>query len=137
MHYVQFCHDITRGGNSKSIGAGQSYFTGGSLNTGIMETHMAALTYAAGIARSCINNTTWTGGFQSEETQVKDLSIQAEVDHNNNCANVHSAVTVCVGIVTGIIKNSIDGNPATTGFTTSFPVVITEHLQTREFLHHH
>ena len=117
------CHDITRGGNSKSIGAGQSYFTGGSLNTGIAGTHMAALTYAAGIARSCINNTTWTGGFQSEETQVKDLSIQAEGGSysNNNCANVHSAVTVCVGIVTGIIKNGIDGNPATTGFTTSFP----------------
>ena len=117
------CHDITRGGNSKSIGAGQSYFTGGSLTSGIGVTHIAALNYSIGIARSCINNITWNGGYQSTYTQVKDVSIQAEGGSYGigNCANVNSAVTVCVGIVTGIIQNGINGNPATTGFTTNFP----------------
>ena len=104
------CHDITRGGNSKSIGAGQEYFTGGSLTVGIGTTHMAVLSYSAGIARSCINNITWTGGgYQSTETQVKDLSIQADGGSFDigNCSNVLSAVTTCVGIVTGVIKNGL------------------------------
>ena len=117
------CHDITRGGNSKSIGAGQEYFTGGSLKVGIGTTNMDALSYSAGIARSCINNITWTGGYQSTETQIKDLSIRADGGSFDigNCSNVLSAVTTCVGIVTGVIKNGVDGNPSATGFTTNFP----------------
>ena len=123
---LSVCHDITRGGNSKSIDAGKEYFTGGSLNSGIGVTHIAALDYSVGIARSCINNLTWNGGYQSTYYQVKDLSIQADGSTNSNsdygsCANVHSAISVCVGIVTGIIQNGIDGNPAVSGFTTNFP----------------
>ena len=124
--YKAVCHDITRGGNSKSIGAGKSYFDiNGNLDhiVGFGATTIDVLDYSIGIARSCINNITWNGGYQSTYTQVKDVSIQAEGGSYDigNCANVNSAVTVCVGIVTGIIQNGIDGNPATTGFTTNFP----------------
>ena len=124
--YKAVCHDITRGGNSKSIGAGKSYFDiNGNLDhiVGFGATTIDVLNYSIGIARSCINNITWNGGYQSTFTQVKDVSIQAEGGSYDigNCANVNSAVTVCVGIVTGIIQNGIDGNPATTGFTTNFP----------------
>ena len=124
--YKAVCHDITRGGNSKSIGAGKSYFDiNGNLDhiVGFGATTIDVLNYSIGIARSCINNITWNGGYQSTYTQVKDVSIQAEGGSYDigNCANVNSAVTVCVGIVTGIIQNGIDGNPATTGFTTNFP----------------
>jgi len=121
------CHDITRGGNSKSIGAGQSYFTGDSLTSGIGATHIAALEYSVGIARSCINNIGFSktsgGNYQANFTQVKDLSIQPDGASYDigNCANVLSAVTVCVGIVTGIIQNGINGVAAATGFTTNFP----------------
>ena len=121
------CHDITRGGNSKSIGAGQSYFTGDSLTSGIGATHIAALEYSVGIARSCINNVGFSktsgGNYQTNYTQVKDLSIQIDGASYDigNCANVLSAVTVCVGIVTGIIQNGINGVAAATGFTTNFP----------------
>ena len=121
------CHDITRGGNSKSIGAGQSYFTGDSLTSGIGATHIAALEYSVGIARSCINNIGFSktsgGNYQANYTQVKDLSIQTDGASYDigNCANVLSAVTVCVGIVTGIIQNGINGVAAATGFTTNFP----------------
>ena len=121
------CHDITRGGNSKSIGAGQSYFTGDSLTSGIGATHIAALEYSVGIARSCINNIGFSktsgGNYQANYTQVKDLSIQTDGASYDigNCANVNSAVTVCVGIVTGIIQNGINGVAAATGFTTNFP----------------
>lgn len=124
--YKAVCHDITRGGNSKSIGAGKSYFDiNGNLDhiVGFGATTIDVLNYSIGIARSCINNITWNGGYQSTFTQVKDVSIQAEGGSYGigNCANVNSAVTVCVGIVTGIIQNGINGNPATTGFTTNFP----------------
>jgi hypothetical protein len=124
--YKAVCHDITRGGNSKSIGAGKSYFDiNGDLDhiVGFGATTIDVLNYSVGIARSCINNITWNGGYQSTYTQVKDVSIQAEGGSYDigNCANVNSAVTVCVGIVTGIIQNGINGNPATTGFTTNFP----------------
>ena len=124
--YKAVCHDITRGGNSKSIGAGKSYFDiNGNLDhiVGFGATTIDVLNYSIGIARSCINNITWNGGYQSTYTQVKDVSIQAEGGSYDigNCANVNSAVTVCVGIVTGIIQNGINGNPATTGFTTNFP----------------
>ena len=124
--YKAVCHDITRGGNSKSIGAGKSYFDiNGNLDhiVGFGATTIDVLNYSIGIARSCINNITWNGGYQSTFTQVKDVSIQAEGGSYGigNCANVNSAVTVCVGIVTGIIQNGINGNPAITGFTTNFP----------------
>ena len=124
--YKAVCHDITRGGNSKCIGAGKSYFDiNGNLDhiVGFGATTIDTLQYSIGIARSCINNVTWNGGYQSTFTQVKDKSIQIDGSSYDigNCANVNSAITVCVGIVTGIIQNGIDGNPATTGFTTNFP----------------
>jgi len=127
--YLAVCHDITRGGNSKSIGAGKSYFDiSGNLDhiVGFGATSIDAFNYSIGIARSCINNVTWNGGYQTNYRQIKDLSIQADSAVGSNsdygsCANVHSAITVCVGIVTGIIQNGIDGLPATTGFTTNYP----------------
>ena len=102
------CHDITRGGNSKSVGVGLSFYTGGVLNAGIGSTTINALNYAAGIAKSCINNVLWTGGYQTEFTQLRDLSIQADPSTGSNtninsCANVVSALYSCVGVVTTII----------------------------------
>ena len=127
--YLAVCHDITRGGNFKCIEAGKKYFDiNGNLDhiVGLGATTIDAFNYSVGIARSCINNHLWTGGYQTDYTQVRDLSIQADGATGSNqdfgsCANVHSAITVCVGIVTGIIQNGIDGNPATTGFTTTYP----------------
>jgi len=127
--YRAICHDITRGGNSKCVGAGKSYYTsGGALQhiTGtdpngysVKDATIAAIDYSVGIARSCINNITWNGGYQSIATQVKDESIQAEGGSYDvgNCANVHSAVTTCAGIVTTII----DVGPASAGITTTYP----------------
>jgi len=63
--YKAVCHDITRGGNSKSIGAGKSYFDiNGNLDhiVGFGATTIDVLNYSIGIARSCINNITWNGG---------------------------------------------------------------------------
>ena len=131
--YRAICHDITRGGNSKCVGAGQSYYTsGGALQhiTGvdpngysIKDATIAAVDYSVGIARSCINNISFekTGGglYASANTQVKDVSIQIDGASYDigNCANVNSAITVCAGIVTTII----DVGPASAGITTTYP----------------
>ena len=127
--YRAICHDITRGGNSKCIDAGKKYFDiNGNLDhiVGFGSTTIDAFNYSIGIARSCVNNVLWTGNYQSEFSQLRDLSIQADgvTGSNSNfgsCANVHSAIFTCVGIVTNIIQNGIDGNPSTTGLTTNYP----------------
>ena len=130
--YRAICHDITRGGNSKCVGAGKSYYTsGGALQhiTGtdsngysIKEATIDAIDYSVGIARSCINNITWNGGYQSVVYQVKDVSIQAEGGSYDigNCANVNSAVTVCAGIVTTIIDGGLS-ELGGAGINTNFP----------------
>jgi hypothetical protein len=111
------CHDITRGGNSKCVGAGKSYYTAeGVLQNivGFKTETIDAFNYAVGIARSCVNNVSFakTGGgnYQSYYTQVKDVSIQADSatgsnTNLNSCSNVISALYSCVGIVTTIIND--------------------------------
>ena len=126
--YRAICHDITRGGNSKCVGAGNSYYSGGALQhiTGtdsngysVKEATIEAINYSVGIARSCINNISWNGGYQSTYSQVKDESIQIDGSSYDvgNCANVNSAVTVCAGIVTTIINVG----PSASGITTNYP----------------
>ena len=125
------CHDITRGGNSKSVGAGQSYYNGDSLlhitgtdvnGYSVKDATIDTIKYAVGIAFSCINNVSWTGGYQNEYTQVRDLSMQADPATGSNtdigsCSNVLSAVNTCAGIVTTIIDVGYDAS----GITTNYP----------------
>ena len=133
--YRAICHDITRGGNSKCVGAGKSYYTdAGALQhiTGIdsngysvKQATIDAIRYSVGIAQSCINNVSWTGGYQSQYYQVKDLSMQADSATGSNvdigsCANVISAVNTCAGIVTTIIGNGLSALGGA-GINTNFP----------------
>jgi hypothetical protein len=104
------CHDIVRGGNSKCVGAGLSYYTGSTLQhiVGVKIETIDTIQYAAGIAKSCINNVLWNGNYQTEFTQIRDLSIQADPSTGSNtninsCSNVVSAIYSCVGVVTTII----------------------------------
>jgi hypothetical protein len=127
-------HDITRGGNLKCVGAGKSYFddTGSLLHiTGtdtngysVKEATIEALNYAAGIARSCINNVAWTGNYQSLYSQVKDLAMQPDDVTGSNedigsCVNVVSAIYSCVGVVTTILDQGLTVLGA--GINTTFP----------------
>lgn len=112
------CHDITRGGNSKCVGAGLSYFSGTTLQhiVGVKTETIDTIHYAAGIAQSCITNISWNGSYQSDFYQLKDLSIQADSSTGSNqdidsCANVVSAIYSCVGVVTAII----DQGPSVVG----------------------
>lgn len=62
-------HDITRGGNSRCVAAGKSYYDEDwnlipqiLKNPGEVEQSVATVDYSFGIARAIINNSTW-GGF--------------------------------------------------------------------------
>ena len=124
------CFDITRGGNSKSVGAGKSYYTeAGALQhiVGVKTETIDALNYAAGIARSCINNVSFAktsgGNYQAYYTQVKDLSMQPDGAYGNQsisgCANVTSAIYSCVGIITTIIDQGL--SVLGVGINTTYP----------------
>jgi hypothetical protein len=112
------CHDITRGGNSKCVGVGITHYT---QYVGFSSEIIDVLNYSAGIAKSCINNVLWTGNYQSEFTQVRDLSMQPDGAYGNQsidgCANVVSAIYSCVGVVTTIIDVGFNAS----GITTNYP----------------
>jgi hypothetical protein len=120
-------YDITRGGNSQSVGAGLSYYNGNTLlhiNTtsngySVKEATIVAITTASQLARYVINNVSPPKSYQgvgSSVFQIKDLTLQDDyaVGSNtdlNGCANVASAIAVCAGIVTTIIGNGPSAAP--------------------------
>jgi hypothetical protein len=62
------CYDITRGGNSKCVGAGLSYFDSNGepidiilKNTNEFQQTIDTLDYSFNVARSVVNNCTWGG----------------------------------------------------------------------------
>jgi len=120
--------DITKGGNSQSVGAGLSYYNGPSLihitgndtnGYSIKDATIVAITSAAQIARYVINNVSLPKSYQngvSSIRQIKDLTLQndAAVGFNTSlsgCSNVVSAITVCAGIVTTIIGGGPSASP--------------------------
>lgn len=116
-------HDITRGGNSRCVGAGLSYYSDDALQhiVGVKTETIDTFKFAVGIAFSCINNVLWQGNYQNQELQLRDLSIQSDPvtgsnTNNNSCSNVLSAVNTCVGIITTIIDQGLSA-----GIVTTFP----------------
>ena len=74
-------HDITRGGNSKCVGAGKSYFDENFnlipqilKNPGEVEQTIATLDYSYNVARSVINNSSWGGYPVGVGTSVTNAS---------------------------------------------------------------
>ena len=73
--FKSICYDITRGGNSKCVGAGKSYYTeAGALQhiVGVKTETIDAIRYAAGIARAVVNNSTWGGKSVGSAISVTD-----------------------------------------------------------------
>jgi hypothetical protein len=83
-------YDITRGGNSRSVGAGLSYYSGNTLlhitgndinGYSVKDATIVAITTAAQIARYVINNAPLPKSYQSGISsiyQIKDLTISEE-----------------------------------------------------------
>jgi hypothetical protein len=123
--------DITKGGNSQSVGAGLSYYNGASLihitgndvnGYSIKDATVVAITTAAQISQKVINNVLLTKSYQSGVSsirQIRDLTIQDDASVNSNaniggCSNVVSAIYTCAGIVTAIIGGGSGSAPAIT-----------------------
>jgi hypothetical protein len=120
--------DISKGGNSKSVGAGLSYYSGVTLqylddsptppigfSTGyVKQATIAGFSSVAYLAQYVINNAPLPVSYQSgvsSITQIFDTELLPDGDSNispTGCANVVSAIYSCVGIVTTII----DGGPS-------------------------
>ena len=110
--------DITKGGNSQSVGAGLSYYNGPSLihitgndvnGYSIKDATIVAITTAVQLSKYIINNALLPKSYQSGVSsirQIRDLTLQEDNGSNtspNGCSNVVSAIYTCVGIVTTII----------------------------------
>ena len=123
--------DITKGGNSQSVGAGLSYYNGASLihitgndvnGYSIQDATIVAITTAAQISQKVINNVLLTTSYQSGVSsirQIRDLTIQDDASVNSNaningCSNVVSAIFVTAGIVTAIIGGGPGAAPPLT-----------------------
>jgi hypothetical protein len=130
-------YDITRGGNSRSVGAGLSYYTSGGVlqhitgtdlnGYSVKEATIVAITTAAQVARYVINNLPPPKSYQGIGSipLIKDLTLQNDPNVGFNtdpggCANVVSAITVSAGIVTNIIQLGASAF-STIGFSTTFP----------------
>ena len=118
--------DITKGGNSQSVGAGLSYYNGPSLihitgndtnGYSIKDATIVAITTAAQLARNVINNVPLSKSYQSgvgSIRQVRDLTLQEDSGSNislTGCANVVSAIYTCAGIVNTIIGGGPNSAP--------------------------
>jgi hypothetical protein len=94
-------HDITRGGNSRSVAAGKAYYNDDwSLKTGILKNPeevkqtISTIDYSFNIARAVINNVTWGGYPVGLGTTV----VNAFYDNN-------TGITTITAINHGLIRN--------------------------------
>jgi len=99
------CHDIIRGGNSKCVGAGESYYNAGALQhiTGtdvngysVKEATIDTLNYTTGIVRSVINNVNWGGKDEGSQLVVTDALYD----------NTTGITTITTSGPHGLLKNN-------------------------------
>jgi hypothetical protein len=123
--------DISKGGNSQSVGAGLSYYDGVTLKylddtspapSGLSPGYVKQATIAgfssiAYLARHIVNNVPIPVSHQSigsSVSQLIDTEIAADGDSNQNingCANVVSAIYSCVGVINSIIDLGPSASP--------------------------
>jgi hypothetical protein len=123
--------DISKGGNSKSVGAGLSYYNGNTLqylddsptppsgfSAGYVKTAtIVGFSSVYTLGRYVINNSLIPKSYQSGITSIKQfIDTELIADGNTNaspdgCANVVSAINTCVGIVTTIINGGPGSAP--------------------------
>ena len=124
--------DISKGGNSKSVGAGLSYYSGVTLqylddsavipvgfSSGyVKQATLVGFSSIASLARYVVNNSRIPKSYQvsgiGSIPQLIDVELIADGDSNTNpnaCANVVSAIYTCVGIVTTIINSGSGSAP--------------------------
>ena len=124
-------HDVTRGGNSRCVAAGRSYFDANwnlipqiLKNPGEVEQTITTLDYSFNIARSIINNSTW-GGYpvgvgttvvNAEYDGVSGIVTITSTDHGlsiNDAVKIVGLAFTCPspsGVTTSIFPDGTYGN---------------------------
>ena len=104
-------HDITRGGNSKCVGAGLSYYTGDTLvhiagtdpnGYLIKDATIDAIEYSLNVARAIVNNSTWGGYPVGLGTTVTNALYSELTGITTITANNHGLVKDDAVKITGI-----------------------------------
>lgn len=114
-------HDLSYGGNSKTVKAALSYWEGAvnAVDGEVAET-VDAFQYIITLSRYIINNIEVPTTYQLVETQEYDLNIAYDAEVNRSaydlfsCANVLSAIGSYVGIVTTVISGGTGFAPTVT-----------------------
>jgi len=122
--------DISKGGNSKSVGAGLSYYQGTSLSylddaapiptnftAGYVKTAaLSGISSISTLSQYVINNSRLPKSYQGigSIAQIIDEQLAPDGDSNTNpnaCSNVVSAIYTCTNIVTTIVNNGPGSAP--------------------------
>jgi hypothetical protein len=97
-------HDITRGGNSRSVDAGSEYYDSNNnlipqilKNPGEIKQTVATVDYSFNIARSIVNNSTWGGYPVGLGTTVVTASYSA-----------NTGITTVIATNHGLLKDDAD-----------------------------
>jgi hypothetical protein len=107
------CYDITRGGNTRSVSIGKTYFdaNGNKLNILVdpdeYDQTVIALNYSKDIARAVINNVVW--GSKLDPTWSRDFAGGAEKINITNV--VYDKSTGITTITTNVGHGLTTGNP--------------------------
>ncbi len=129
-------YDLSYGGNSKSVEAGNAYWNAGtSYVVGETQETIAAYNYLKTLARYVVNNVAISTSYQIPPfaiSQSYDLTIAYDATCGTGvsysadcCADVVSAIGSYVGIITTIIGIGTTGAPAVTlPSTLSKPIAI-------------
>jgi hypothetical protein len=114
-------HDLSYGGNSKTVNAALAYWEGAvNAVAGEVTETVAAFQYIITLSRYIINNQAAPTTYQGVVTQVYDLNVPYDATINRtdydlfSCANVWSAIGSYVGIITSVISGGVGFAPAKT-----------------------
>ena len=121
------CYDITRGGSTKSVAAGKTYFDESLAQLGISSFAAAtlknspvdevtqtirAVDYAQGIVRCVINNTTWGGVSIGYTTPVQSIIYDANTGMSTVTTRFDHDLSKDDGIeITGLGFTCLPGSP--------------------------
>ena len=120
-------YDLAYGGNRKSVETGLSYWNGATnYVSGETTETIAAYNHIVGISSFIINNTSIPTSYQSTVSQQFDNTISYDDSCSGSsydstcCANVQSAISNYVGIITSIIGIGTTAAPTLSQPTGSF-----------------
>jgi hypothetical protein len=120
-------HDITRGGNSRSVDAGSAYYDSNNnlipqilKNPGEIAQTVATVDYSFNIARSIVNNCTWGGYPVGLGTTVVNASYSATTGVTTITATNHGLVEGDAVKIQNLLFGCANGSPsASVGVSTA------------------